>query len=345
MRFDPTETQAMLAYSASRLAESAPSGQALSQALCDAGFHAVTIAEDHGGFGGDMADASVVLEEFGRGDISDASIINAVICAPLLEAAGRVDLLDGIIAGTRHIGLALYEPGRGYAVAPENVQAKGTALSGAKCAVIGGDTLTDFIICARDDTGATAIFLLPADASGLSLRTYTMTDGRGAVDLLLENAIAEPLGPLNALAQIEAAVDRGALAIASEAQGIMAAALDITIEHLRTRQQFGRPLSKFQVLQAHVADMAIALQQARSALLAAVDTPNPASVSAAKVLSDKAALIVGEGAVQLHGAIGITEEHRIGHLFRRLTAGRSMFGDSRYHLTRFSNLTDRGTHP
>ena len=91
--------------------------------------------------------------------------------------------------------------------------------------------------------------------------------------------------------------------------------------------------------------MAIAMEQARSGLLAALDTPDPASVSAAKTLSDKAALIVGEGAVQLHGAIGITEEHRIGYLFRKLTAGRSMFGDSRYHLKRFSKFTDLGSNP
>ncbi|MCK0150880.1 acyl-CoA dehydrogenase family protein [Marivita sp. S6314] len=332
MRFEPTETQAMLAHSASRLAKAAQHGDALDHAIHDAGFRAVTVSEKHSGFGGDMADASVILEEFGRGDVCETTVLNAVICAPLLEAAGRADLLDGIIAGTRHVAFALYEPGHGYQTTPEAVRAEGTTLSGSKCAVIGGDDASDFIVTACDEIGAPALFLLSATAPGLTRHSYAMTDARGAADIRFETAVAERLD-LDAAAQIRDAADRGALAVASEAQGIMTAALDITIEHLKTRHQFGKPLSKFQVLQARCADMAIALEQARSGLMAALDAPDPASVSAAKVLSDKAALIVGEGAVQLHGAIGITEEHRIGLLFRRLTAGRSMFGDSRYHLT------------
>lgn len=341
MQFEHTETQAMLAQSAGRLAEAGLGAAALGDELTEMGFRGVTIPEAHGGFGGDMADAAVVLEEFGRGDLCDTSVLNAVICAPLLEAAGQGDLLAGIIDGTAHVALAAYEPGRGYAEMPEAVTLTDGTLSGRKCAVIGGDMATGFLVSARDQGGA-RLCLIKADAKGLTRRGFSMPDGRGAADLVLEGVAAEPLD-LDAEAQIRTALDRGALSIAAEAQGAMAAALDITIEHLTTRQQFGRPLSKFQVLQARVADMAIAKEQARSGLLAALDRPDAASVSAAKVLSDKAALIVGEGAVQLHGAIGITEEHRIGHLFRRLTAGRSMFGDKRQHLTRFSQLSDRET--
>lgn len=344
MRLEPTETQSMLAHSAARLAMAGQDAAALSAQLDEAGFRGVTIPDVHGGFGGDLADAAVVLEEFGRGDVRDATVLNAVICAPALEAAGQDALLGEIIAGTRHVALALYEPGRGYATTPASVRLRDGALSGAKCAVIGGDTASDFLVSARGDDGAVRLVLVAAAANGVARRSHVMPDGRGAADLTLDDVRGQPLDPV-AAAAIDAAADRGALAIAAEAQGVMAAALKITIEHLTTRQQFGRPLSKFQVLQARVADMAIAIQQARSGLLAALESPDPASVSAAKVLADNAALVVGEGAVQLHGAIGITEEHRIGQLFRRLTAGRSMFGDRRHHLARFSNLTTRETHP
>ena len=172
-------------------------------------------------------------------------------------------------------------------------------------------------------------------------------DDRGAAEITFENvrvpesAVLGPVG--GALPLIEAANDRGAAALCCEAAGAMKAVNEITLEYLKTRNQFGRPIGKFQVLQHRMADMAMAEEQARSMVYLAVDFANEPdaaeraqAISAAKVQISHSGQIVGRGAVQLHGGIGMTIELVVGHYMRRLTSIEKMFGDIDWHIGRFA---------
>jgi hypothetical protein len=151
-----------------------------------------------------------------------------------------------------------------------------------------------------------------------------------------------------ALAPIEAALDIGLAALCADAVGVMQALLDATIEYVRTRQQFGQPIGRFQALQHRIADMLIHLEQARSmsylAALRCTDedvSERRRALSAAKVVISQAGRFVGQQAVQLHGGMGMTDELKVSHWFKRLTAAQLMFGDSDAHLQRYAALSSR----
>jgi alkylation response protein AidB-like acyl-CoA dehydrogenase len=140
---------------------------------------------------------------------------------------------------------------------------------------------------------------------------------------------------------LEEAVDRGTAALCAEAVGAMEAVMDLTADYLRSRKQFGQAIGKFQALQHRVADMAIAIEQARSVTLLATARANAGSaerrkaVSAAKALVGRAARLVGEAAVQLHGGMGMTDEFAVGHYFKRLTCIDMTWGNTDYHVARY----------
>jgi alkylation response protein AidB-like acyl-CoA dehydrogenase len=185
---------------------------------------------------------------------------------------------------------------------------------------------------------------------GLRLIEYTNVDGQRSADVHLEEAGVPEASRLGAegcaLAAIETAFDHGLAALCAEAVGIMQSLINATIEYLRTRQQFGQPIGRFQALQHRVADMVVHLEQARSmsylaALRCASDDLQERRrvLSAAKVVTGDAARFVGQQAVQLHGGMGMTDELKVSHSFKRLTAIEILFGDSDAHLERYAALT------
>jgi len=142
---------------------------------------------------------------------------------------------------------------------------------------------------------------------------------------------------------LEKAADRATAALCAEAAGAIDALITMTAEHLKTRRQFGAPLAKFQVLQHRMADMLIALEQVRSMACAAamaIDAPDVAQrrrlVSAAKAIAGQAGRQVSQASIQLHGAMGMTDECRVGHYARRLLVINQLFGDASHHLHRLS---------
>jgi alkylation response protein AidB-like acyl-CoA dehydrogenase len=169
------------------------------------------------------------------------------------------------------------------------------------------------------------------------LAALRLADVRLPADALLGSAG----GGAVLLARIE---ERAIAAITAEAVGTMAAALDLTTEYLRTREQFGVKIGSFQALQHRAVDMLIALELSRSmAMLAALsldapDAERAAAIAAAKVQIGRAGRFIGQQAVQLHGAIGITDEYKVGHAFKRLTAIDALFGDADHHLDRLAAL-------
>src|SRR2546423_6525768 len=174
-------------------------------------------------------------------------------------------------------------------------------------------------------------------------------DGLRAAEISLANvkvgADAVIGEPGNAYSLIERVVDSGIAALAAEAVGAVGAMHEIAVDYLKQRKQFGVPIGNFQVLQHRAGDMLIALEQARSmAMLASMmseeenSTERRKAVSAAKVQIGRSAKIVGQGAIQLHGGIGMTMEYKVGHYFKRVTMIDTMFGDADHHLIALTRI-------
>jgi alkylation response protein AidB-like acyl-CoA dehydrogenase len=366
-----SETQTMLQDTANRLLRDrysfehrkkilAGHGEGLWNAFAELGLLGIEIDEDCGGAAGSFADLAVVLEAIGRHLVIEPFLSTVVLGAGLIaeSASGetRASLLRAIAEGRLKVALAHGEPRARYVLSHVETRARradnGFIIDGAKSMALGANDADQLIVSART-SGATAdargvsLFLIDAKAVGVALRPVQMIDDRGAAEITLTNVQVPAnamLGRLDgAMAAIERAYDRGAAAVCCEAVGAMVAANETTLEYLKTRVQFGRPIGKFQALQHRMADMAMAEELARSMsflVASAADEADPAArahaISAGKVQIAEAGRTVGHGAVQLHGGIGMTMEYVIGHYLRRIVAAEKLFGDVDHHLGRFA---------
>ena len=270
--------------------------------------------------------------------------------------AQKDEILPAIAEGRCKLAFAFAERQARYNL--QDVEMRAVAengnyrLSGTKSVVFGAPTADRFVVSARTgggsrDAAGITLFLVAADAPGLSVRSYPTADGLRAGEVMLDNTPAEGvLGEVDsALTTIEEVVDRAIAAVAAEAVGLMGALNDMTLEYLKTREQFGQPIGRFQVLQHRMVDMFIAHEEAKSmAMMAAmrIDEDDPGvrkkAMSATKVQIGKSARFIGQQSIQLHGGIGMTDEYAAGHYFKRLTMIDRSFGDSDYHLRRYAAL-------
>jgi alkylation response protein AidB-like acyl-CoA dehydrogenase len=222
----------------------------------------------------------------------------------------------------------------------------GYHLEGQKRFVLDGHAASHFVVSARFN-GAVALFVVDAAAPGVRVRPVKTLDGRRAALLELDDAEVASDSYLGAagLAALDDALDVGAAAACAEGVGIMRAVLAMTVEYLRTREQFGVKIGSFQVLQHRAVDMFIETELAYSAALAAairIDDADAgerrAAVSAAKVQLAESGRFVTQQAIQLHGGIGITDEHDVGLYFKRMQVLNAVYGDAEHHVARFANL-------
>ena len=374
MDFKLTETQTLLQDTADRLVRERYSfeerkkilagdsgfSNTLWSELAELGLLGVEIDEDCGGSSGSFADLAVVLEALGRGLVIEPYLSTVVLGAGLVSAAAtgarRKDILSGVAAGALKLALAHGEARARYCLQHVETSAHRDGgdfvLDGAKAVVLGGDKADLLIVSARSHGGVTdkngiSLFLVDAKTPGVHIRGYRNMDDRGAAEITFDKVRVPESALLGALDGglpfIEAAYDRGAAALCCEGIGAMSAVNAITLEYLKTRMQFGRPIGKFQVLQHRMADMVMAEEQARSMVFLAVEYANEKDaairgpfISAAKVQISNSGQIVGRGAIQLHGGIGMTKEYVAGHYLRRLTGIEKMFGDIDYHIGRFA---------
>ena len=215
-----------------------------------------------------------------------------------------------------------------------------------------GDTADKLVVTARigggqRDRDGIGVFVVDANAPGLSRRGYPTQDGLRAAEVTLAGVRVGPeavLGePGAGLPLIERVVDEAIAALCAEAVGAMAVMHELTVEYLKTRRQFGREIGSFQVLQHRAVDMLVALEQARSMAMFAtmmaaeeniVERRN--AISAAKVQIGRSGKFVGQQAIQLHGGIGMTMEYKVGHYFKRMTMIDTTFGDADHHLRRLA---------
>ena len=223
----------------------------------------------------------------------------------------------------------------------------GFLIDGEKTFALGAHAADTLVVSARmgSDKGPVCLFLVPRTASGVRLNVAPALDGRlGATVSLTGAKVAADAklgdGDEDMLGAIDRLIDRGAIAVCAEACGAMAAVTQATVEYLKTRQQFGQPLSKFQVLQHRLVDMSVSGEEARAivhAALQALDDNAPGAqraVWAAKVQTARSARFVGSQAIQLHGGMGMTDELAIGHYYKRLTLCETLFGDGEWYLKR-----------
>jgi alkylation response protein AidB-like acyl-CoA dehydrogenase len=289
---------------------------------------------------------------------------SAVIATALVrdfgDDAARAELLPALAAGERIAVLAHQEAeARGMAgwVRTRAVaEGGGYVIDGHKAVVSDAGAADELLVSARlsgapgDADGV--LLRVPRGTAGLSLREYATIDGRRAAEVELRGCFVPAqavLGaPGQALPAIERALDIGLAALCAEALGLLQATVDATAENLRTRQQFGQPIGRFQALQHRAADMLLHLEQARSmtylAAMRCTETDDAArrqALSAAKVVVGQACRFIGQQAVQLHGGMGMTDELVLSHWFKRLLAIEASMGDTDTHLQRFAALSQR----
>ncbi len=331
--------------------------------FAEMGLTAIPFAAEDGGFGGGAVDLMATMEACGDALVVEPLLDNIGLAGRLVartgSAAQRAGVLAGLIDGSRKLAFAGFEPGRRYEQEPllttATAHAGGWLLQGQKLVVIGAPLADTLVVSARTANGS-SLFLVQRLAKGVSVNAYRTVDGQRAGDVSFDavqlSGDALLGGDGEALPAIEEAVDFATALVCCDAVGTMKSAVDATLDYLKTRKQFGTAIGAFQALQHRMVDMFIACEFARSmAILAAcrVDAAALSSdagstierkvaVSQAMVRIADAARQVSQESVQLHGGMGMTEEMKVSHSFRRLTVLGQRFGDADHHLARLAAL-------
>ena len=332
------------------------------KSFAELGWLALPFAEEDGGIGGTPVETMILMEEFGKGLVVEPFISSVVMSGSLLSNMGTAEqkekLIGGIIGGDLLVSLAFVEPqarfNLGDVTTTATAKDAGYVIHGFKGIVQGGPSADYFIVPARtsgeqrDESGIT-LFIVPADAAGVSRRNYPTVDGGRASEVSFDQVVVaagDVLGEIDAgHSALVQAIDMGILAIGAEAVGAMEVLYKATVEYCKTREQFGQPIGKFQVLQHRMVDMFIEHEQTKSLLYMAAlrlndgyDDEAKKAVSALKVQVCNGGKFVGQNAVQLHGGMGMTEELNVGHYFKRLTTVETLFGNADYHLKRYASI-------
>jgi pimeloyl-CoA dehydrogenase small subunit len=350
-------------FEARKTHQASPQGwsEALWKDYAEMGLLGAPFAEEDGGFGGGAVETMIVMEQFGKALALEPYLQTVVLCGALLKHGAsekqRAELIGAIAAGDLRLSFAQMEEQSGYDLNDVALSAAGDGgggfvLNGEKTLVGQGDSANKLIVSARvngerRDRNGIGLFLVDANAHGLTRRSYPTQDGQRAAEISFADVRVAPhdvLGaPDGALPVIERAVDETIAALAAEAVGAMSEALTMTVDYLKTRKQFGVTIGSFQALQHRAADMTVALEQARSMMyLAAMMAGEENAAERAKTMSavkaqiGRSAKFIGQQAVQMHGGIAMTYEYKVGHLFKRLTMIDSAYGDADVHIRRLA---------
>ena len=367
MDFELNESQVMLkdsitrylekTYSFERRRELVHQGGGFSEenwtTFAELGWIGASLPEDVGGLGGSAVETAVIFEAFGQALVVEPLLGLGILPSRILLAAGGAahELVPDIAEGKARIALAHGEVrARGllsYVGARAEAAGDGFAINGVKSLVLGGPFADRLIVSARTrgadaDSDGIGLFLVPADAPGVSITNLRLADGSRAAEITFDDVKVSSSGVLcpagDGYAILDHAYAHAHIAIFAEAVGVMDRALWITRDYVKTRNQFGQAIGSFQSVQHRLADMLIKLELARSALfraIAHIEAPaeeRRRALSLAKVQMGKSAHFVGGQAIQLHGGIGITEEYIVGHLFKRLVFLDNLYGSSARQL-------------
>jgi hypothetical protein len=372
MNFDFTEEQQMVRDSIARFVQDdydwdtrksiVASEKGLSpdnwKLFAELGWLSIPFAEEHGGFGGNIVDLSVVMEELGKGLVVEPYFPTVVLFGGLIARAGndaqQAEWLPRVIGGDVLGGFAYVERQSRFALhdclTTATSSGNGFVLNGEKVVVFNGEQADHLVVLARtsgeqsDRTGL-SLFIVEASAAGIDKMNYPMMDGQRVANVTFKD-VALPADALlgeegQALTLVDALVDEAIIALASEAVGIMGVLNTKTLEYAKTREQFGVAIGSYQALQHRMVDTMMAYEQCKSLLFKALceykQEPAMAAetIHALKVLIDRNAKHVFGEAIQIHGGMGMTDELDIGHYAKRLMMINTTFGDANFHRNRF----------
>ena len=329
--------------------------------MAELGWLGLPFNEEDGGFGGNQIDTLVIMEQFGKGLVLEPFLANVVLGGGAIQMGGseelKKEILPSLIEGTKQVTLAYAEQQSRFDLEDVATSARLDGdkyiINGQKSMVLNAESADHLVIVTRtsggqvDEEGIT-LFLVDSDTKGLEKQNFPTVDGLRASEITLENVevgIERIIGDIDKGFEILKAVsNNGILALCAEAVGAMEILYKDTVEYTQQREQFDHTLSDFQVLQHRMVDMFMEYEQCKSLLFRAtmetIQDPEMAqkTIHALKHLIGKSGIFVGENAVQLHGGMGVTEELRIGHFFKRLLVIDSQFGNADFHLDKFTNF-------
>ena len=328
--------------------------------MAELGWIGLAFPESVGGFGGSFVDVAILLESFGS-TLLPEPFVPSLLSGMAILRAGTAEqheaLLSPLMAGDTTLALAWAERGSRFDCSWVETKASpsgdGYLLSGEKVFVDNGHAADFIVVSARTsgkpgDADGISLFVLPRDAQGVRIQSIKTMDGLHAANIHLEGAFVPASSRLGAEGTaapvLDELMDMGAAAACAEGLGVMRTALGMTLDYLRTREQFGVKIGTFQVLQHRAVDMFVKTELAKSMSILAnirVSDPDPAerraAVSAAKIELSVCGRYVTQQSIQLHGGIGITDEHDIGLYFKRMHVLTTAFGDEEHHLARYSS--------
>jgi len=374
MNFELNEEQTLLAETIRRFVAThysfdarakiiaSPSGHSgdVWAAMAEMGLLGLPFAEAHGGFSGATVDVMLVMEAIGEGLLVEPYLATVGLGGRFVARAGtpaqQDRVLPALIQGKHTLAFAHTEAGARYDLRQVGLRARragdGWVLDGDKRMVLHGSSADTLVVSARTAGGETeaagiSLFLVPRAAAGVSVKDVRTLDNLRAADVRFTGVRvgADALlgGEGDGYPVLEEVVDYATALLCAEAVGAIRYANDATLEYLKTRRQFGVPIGSFQALQHRMVDLMISYEQARSMtylVCVKIDTADAAErrrvVSAAKIKVADACRHVSQESVQLHGGMGMTEELKISHTFRRLTMLAQTFGDAEHHLERFA---------
>ncbi|MGD8860695.1 MAG: acyl-CoA dehydrogenase family protein [Myxococcales bacterium] len=325
------------------------------------GWLALPFSEEDGGLGMGFIDVALVLERLGTTLVPEPIIPSVVLGGTALARAGNAaqkeQLLAPMMEGQATLALAYAERDARHDLKRVATRAEksgsGYTLSGEKVWVLGGDSADHLIVSARTggevrDAGGISLFAVDPKAEGVKVQPLKTMDGRRAAHVTFDGAKLPGdalLGEEGAAAPaLDEALDLGAAAACAEGAGLLDAAFQMTRDYLDERVQFGVKIGSFQALQHRAVDMFIELQLAKATMLLAAlkadEDPEERrrGVSIAKAQLGESGRFITAQAIQLHGGIGVTDEHDIGLYFKRMNVLNALFGDEAHHLERFSGL-------
>ena len=332
------------------------------QSMAELGWLGLPFEEKDGGFGGNQIDVLVLMEQFGRGLVLEPYLASIVMGGGALKRGGsealKREMLPGVIEGSLQLAFAYAEMQSRFdlddVMTSARKEGENFILNGQKSMVQNAETADQIVVTARTSGGQVGqqgitLFLIAADAEGLSRDNFPTVDGLRASEITLENVSVGAERILGKVDQgfniLQSVANDAMLALGAEAVGAMEVLYKDTVDYTQQREQFDHPLSEFQVLQHRMVDMFMEYEQCKSLLYRAtmetIQDPEAAqrTIHALMHLIGKSGLFIAENAVQLHGGMGMTEELRIGHYFKRLLAIDATFGNADYHLQKFTTFS------
>ena len=329
--------------------------------MAELGWLGLPFNEKDGGFGGNQIDTLVIMEQFGKGLVLEPFLANVVLGGGAIQIGGSEELknemLSSLIEGSKQLTLAYAEQQSRFDLEDVATSARQEGdkyiINGQKSMVLNAESSDHIVVVTRtnggqvDEEGIT-LFLVDSDSKGLERNNFPTVDGLRASEITFDNVEVSSermLGDIDkGFTILRTIANNAILALCAEAVGAMEVLYKDTVEYTQQREQFDHPLSDFQVLQHRMVDMFMEYEQCKSLLFRAtmetIQDPVMAqrTIHALKHLIGKSGIFVGENAVQLHGGMGVTEELRVGHFFKRLLVIDSQFGNADFHLDKFTNF-------